>query len=142
MNELIQTHEHHVLRYFQTYRFEDVVIDGRGAPRESSQRCASTKLSVLWKDMFRTFHIIVCRHKTCMYNTPMVSFRQGSRRVPGRCGRGQDVKSFDEVVRIVLSGGFFAFTALSFWRHRPSLKSEQSPIRSRDYGVTSSSAMI
>jgi len=51
MNESIETRENGVLRLFQSHRFENVVINRRRAARESSQRRACAKLSVLRKNV-------------------------------------------------------------------------------------------
>lgn len=51
MNESIEPSENAVLRYLQSRQFENVVVDRRGAARELPERRASTKLSVLRKDV-------------------------------------------------------------------------------------------
>lgn len=87
MDESIEPSENAVLRYLQPQRFENVVVKRRSAAREFAQRRASTKLSVLRKDVRCWSHIVVCRHKACIYNTPVLSSCQEGH--PASAARGE-----------------------------------------------------
>jgi hypothetical protein len=63
MNEPIETRQNRVLRLLQSHGLENVVVHRRSAARESSQRRASAKISVLRKCMLGLFHNFIVGRK-------------------------------------------------------------------------------
>jgi len=76
MNQSIEARENAVLCQLHAQRLENAVVHRRGATREFSQRGAGAKLPALRKRVLCLILKSSWSHKTCIYNTLVLSFRQ------------------------------------------------------------------